>query len=186
MQLSNGLVIDNLFNFDVKDYWDEKVVAHSLALQNRYTGHSRFGISVAQHLLLTSELALLDTQSHDIVLACHLHDASESYMSDLNKCLKILPELENYRIRENFIEYEIFRLHGIEITKNLLEKVKYYDNMALSTEAYWVMDITHPVWKEHINTYPPRKDILIQEENWKEVKQEWLDRYSYLTEPVSF
>jgi len=182
MQLYNGKYIENFFNFNVKEFFDVESLAHSCSLQARFTGHSKFPIWVSQHMRLSSELALLAGESTDIVLGCHIHDLSEGFSGDLNRCIKHLPGLEIYKIRENFIEHEIFRIHGLKITDSFLSIIKYYDNVTLSTEAHWAMDTNLPCWQEHLSKFPSRKYILLQEEDWREAKKQWLERYYFLTQ----
>jgi hypothetical protein len=73
-------------------------LAHALALCNRFAGHSRFPINVAQHSILVS---LLCDSNHDHALAGLLHDGSEAYLGDVTKWLKKSPEMEGYRRAEH-------------------------------------------------------------------------------------
>ena len=61
-------------------------IAHSLAYQCRYTGHTRFFHSVAQHCVLMAENSELPGDP----LKKLLHDASEAYISDISRPLKNL------------------------------------------------------------------------------------------------
>lgn len=177
MQLKNGRFIADFFDFKVRDFWDTESVAHSLSIQTRFTGHTFFPISIAQHLLLTSDLAITDNQPKEVVLACHIHDCSESFSGDVNRCIKHLPGMEVYRKREKDIELEIFEFHGIKINPELIDLVHYYDNIALSTEAYYSMNYKEDCWQRQINDYSFRLDFKVEERNWKEVKLDWLNRY---------
>ncbi len=184
MQLKNGKFIEDYFNFDVKKYWDPEVVAHSLAIQNRFTGHSKHPYSVAQHTLLAARLASKDKQSADVVLGCFIHEGGENFGGDVNSCIKHLPELNGYKERDMEIQGEIYLLHNINPTLELLKTIKYYDRVCLSTEAYWLMEYKEDCWKGLIEKYPPRLDVIIQEENWREVKLQWLQTYQFLTQSL--
>ena len=156
-------------------------LAHSCSIQTRYTGHSDFPIWITQHMQLASELALLDCAPPDVVLGAHIHDLGEGFFGEMNFHIKKLPQLEAYKTREHYIEYEIFKLHGLNLNEQFLEDVKYYDSVALSTEAYWAKQVHANVWKPHTSKYLPRYSVLVQEISWREAKEEWLKRYYELT-----
>ena len=58
-------------------------IAHALSQINRYTGHTRFPVSVAQHAVLCSLLA-----PSEVALEALLHDAAEAYVGDLSRPVK--------------------------------------------------------------------------------------------------
>ncbi len=58
-------------------------IAHALAFQCRFGGHSRMHFSVAQHSILVSRLC-----PPPLRLAGLLHDASEAYVADIVRPLK--------------------------------------------------------------------------------------------------
>ena len=58
-------------------------IAHSLSMQCRYAGHSKFFYSVAQHSYLATFLC-----PYSLRLAVLLHDAAEAYLGDVTKPLK--------------------------------------------------------------------------------------------------
>jgi hypothetical protein len=75
-------------------------IAHSLANQCRFTGHTMRFYSVAEHSLCVAD-ELLD---HDdqVVLTALLHDASEAYLSDIASPVKQNGEFgEAYRAAEH-------------------------------------------------------------------------------------
>lgn len=68
---------------------DIRDIAHSLALCNRFAGHTRLPVSVAQHSILVAQLA----EPFGQALAGLLHDATEAYLGDVTKWLKAtMPE----------------------------------------------------------------------------------------------
>ncbi len=57
-------------------------VAHALALINRYDGHTRQPISVAQHCVMGADALLNETGSARMAALFLLHDAHEAYVGD--------------------------------------------------------------------------------------------------------
>lgn len=77
-------------------------VAHSLARQCRYNGHSAGHLSVARHSLWVSEH--LRTRGPELELWGLLHDATEAYLGDLVKPLKVRDEMAEFRRAEENLE----------------------------------------------------------------------------------
>ena len=65
-------------------------IAHSLSLLCRANGHFIRFFSVAQHAINCTKEAAARGYSTRVQLACLLHDASESYMSDVTRPVKKL------------------------------------------------------------------------------------------------
>jgi hypothetical protein len=90
-------------------------IAHALAQQCRFAGHTRVPYSVAQHSVLVSHAAAaLDVRAG---LWGLLHDASEAYLTDIPRPLKVLPSFAPYRIAERTLQtliYGQFGCHGRE------------------------------------------------------------------------
>lgn len=63
-------------------------IAHSLAYQCRYNGHSQFFYSVAEHCVIMSDWLLDEGYSHKVALTALLHDAAETYIGDLARPVK--------------------------------------------------------------------------------------------------
>jgi hypothetical protein len=70
-------------------------IAHSLANQCRFAGHSRVFYSVAEHFVRVSQLCQLGDALWGL-----LHDASEAFLCDVPAPLKALPAFEAYRAAE--------------------------------------------------------------------------------------
>ena len=84
-------------------------IAHALALCNRFAGHSRWPISVAQHSVGVSLLPGVPP------LQGLLHDAAEAYVGDMTKWLKSVPEMEFYRRVEDDLQRQIYARFGCPV-----------------------------------------------------------------------
>jgi 5'-deoxynucleotidase YfbR-like HD superfamily hydrolase len=149
-------------------------IAHSLSILNRFTGHTEFPFSVGQHSLHVSYA--LDTelnQSKQVQLAGLLHDASEAYVNDLATPLKrMLPE---YCSAEKAI------LDCIDSKFNIATHdpvVKEADTRALVTEARRLC--SGETWYK-TSPWPAPYSYEIKEVPWREIKQEFLDRFQHLS-----
>lgn len=85
-------------------------IAHALSLICRGNGHVKTFFSVGQHCIHCAKEAKARGFSNRIVLACLLHDASESYMSDVPRPFK--------RYLNQYLEFEE-RLLDVIYTKYL-------------------------------------------------------------------
>jgi len=83
-------------------------IAHSLAHQCRFGGHTRVFYSVAEHSVRVSQLCAPDNALWGL-----LHDASEAYLSDIPAPLKELSELEPYRAAERALQRTIAARFGL-------------------------------------------------------------------------
>ena len=89
IQTYSGLLVDPL-NMSREDI-NILDISHSLALSNRWTGHSRRPISIAEHCI-TGAINL--PIANGVALSFLLHDSPEAYLSDIPKPLKrLLPQI---------------------------------------------------------------------------------------------
>lgn len=87
-------------------------IAHALSLMCRANGHFRSFYSVGQHCLACESEARAAGLPVKTRLACLLHDASEAYISDITRPVKLgLPE---YRAIEKRLQDSIYRRFGID------------------------------------------------------------------------
>ena len=107
-------------------------IAHHLSLLCRFTGAIRQFYSVAQHSVYVSQLVPAEHR-----LWALLHDASEAYLGDMGRPLKILPEMLPFRLAEKNMQRAICHAFGLEETEPPC--VKEADNMMLAAEAYQLL-----------------------------------------------
>jgi hypothetical protein len=84
-------------------------IAHALSCQCRFTGHTRFFYSVAQHSLAVSRLCTMHP------LSGLLHDASEAYLIDLCTPMKVHPLFAPYREAEKHLQGMIYMKFGLSL-----------------------------------------------------------------------
>ena len=112
-------------------------IAHSLAMQCRFTGHSKEFYSVAQHSVYVSQLVpsvdVSNCAPSKVRLAALLHDAAEAYAGDIASPLKAL--LPNYSVIEDRIQESIYNKYipeGVDTYSRYL--IKTADLEALAAE----------------------------------------------------
>lgn len=106
-------------------------IAHALALENRFAGHTAEPYSVAQHSVLVRLLAGETTTDPDVLLWALLHDAAEAYLKDIPRPLK-RGLGDAYKIPEAFVENCIATAFGLPTAMPAL--VHHCDERALATE----------------------------------------------------
>lgn len=114
-------------------------VAHALALQCRFTGHTRFHYSVAQHVVMASYLV----PEHFAYEALH-HDDSEAYICDMSRPLKHFTEAgKAYMAVEGPIQEACetkFKVSSdFSLTGAMSPEVKKADNLMLYAEKAQLM-----------------------------------------------
>jgi 5'-deoxynucleotidase YfbR-like HD superfamily hydrolase len=118
-------------------------IAHSLARQCRFAGHTRHFYSVAQHSVMVSRLvdrylpesatAQSPKFKRALELAGLLHDATEAYLVDVPRPVKHM--LLGYKEIEQRLHSVIFEWAGLpEWTEALPDIVKIVDRRLLLTE----------------------------------------------------
>lgn len=122
-------------------------IAHSLSMQCRFIGHTRFFYSVAQHSVLMVNRYF--PGNDDLSRYALLHDAAEAYLSDLPRPLKYLPEFEFYRTAEKRLQKMIFKKFGLEREEEP-EEIKKADKEILKEEAMSesLMFPLHADWRD--------------------------------------
>ena len=108
-------------------------IAHALSLMCRANGHFRCFYSVGQHCLACEAEAHAAGLPRETRLACLIHDASEAYISDITRPVKLgLPE---YRVIEKRLQDTIYRRFGINPeNEEIMREVSRIDDTMLYYE----------------------------------------------------
>jgi hypothetical protein len=121
--------------FNLRDPQPDQIciedIAHSLALQCRFTGHPRKFYSVAQHSVTLSHHV-----PRRVAFDALLHDAHEAYSSDLASPAKLL--LDDYVSFERRIEVAVRRRFGLPDVMS--PTVRVYDKRLCHTEMLALFD----------------------------------------------
>ena len=145
-------------------------IAHALACQCRYGGHSSEFYSVAQHSLIVSHIVPAEHAKWGL-----LHDAAEAYLVDLPRPIKRFSALGNqYKHIEERLMACICQRFGLEIDEP--SSVKEADNIALMTEKRDLMPNSPDKWAE---TAEPL-EAIISPMSWVQAKRAFLERFGEL------
>jgi len=116
------------FNLRTKDI-DIQDIAHSLAMQCRYNGHTRRFYSVAEHSVLVSQVLPDEHKLWGL-----LHDATEAYIGDMVSPVK--GRMTDFKKLEQQIEKAVAERFGL--TSAMPEIVHGADKHILSLELDWL------------------------------------------------
>lgn len=113
-------------------------IAHALSLMTRANGHFQHFYSVAQHCLNCCKEAKALGYSRRIQLGCLLHDASESYISDITRPVK--RSLGEYCKIEEKLQKMIYTRYGIgDLSEEEERRIKEIDDTMLYYEFFSLM-----------------------------------------------
>jgi hypothetical protein len=160
------------------DYVNIMDIAHALSNQCRFSGHTNWFYSVAQHSVLVSEHCAPEEALYGL-----LHDAAEAYLVDLPRPIKQALRARGIRVFDQMefrIREAIFRRFGLE--NRIPESVKLADELLLATEAQDLMfplvkgwqhtpENGYPVLKERVVPLPPEKAKLLFLERYGAIKE---------------
>lgn len=128
-------------------------IAHALSMMTRANGHLKLFYSVGQHAVNCCHEAIIRGYSKRVQLACLLHDASESYISDITRPVKArLPE---YLVIEEKLQRMIYGKYGLgDLTEEELLEIKsvddamlYFEFLILAEERIFPSE--PPIYMEH-------------------------------------
>ena len=106
---------------------DIRDIAHALSLICRGNGQVKSFFSVGQHCINAAKEAIARGYSKRVILACLLHDAGESYLSDVPRPLK--PSMPEYvRTEEHLLDLIYEKYLGYKLDKEEQSLVKSIDN----------------------------------------------------------
>lgn len=117
---------------------DIRDIAHALSLNCRYCGQIKYHYSVGQHSILCA----IKAPPH-LKLEALLHDASEAYLSDLAKPVKVQPEMQGYRDAEQRLEGVIAERFGLDYPWD--EEIHTIDRRMLATEIRELLPTDEPL-----------------------------------------
>lgn len=164
-------------------------IAHSLALCNRFAGHTKKPISVAQHSVFVARIAFntaarsprsyTEEWSPNLVgLQALLDDASEAYFGDITRWVKRTPPFTMVRQAETEAQKKIFARFGVPVES--FPEVKEADRIMVRFEGMKGLGkdfkIDHP-------DYPPLTQLEINSVGkwgfwtWKTAEEVFLYHY---------
>lgn len=108
-------------NYDIRD------IAHALSLTCRYNGHCKAFYSVAEHSCKIHDFVSSKAKYYGL-----MHDASEAYLSDIPKPIKIL--LPDYEEMETRLSNVITKSFLVPYDDNIYREVKNADKRIVFNE----------------------------------------------------
>lgn len=165
----------NFHYFDAKpEQIDIIDIAHSLSNQCRFNGHCSRFYSVAEHCWLASYLV-----DPKFALEALLHDASEAYIGDIPKPLK-LGIADIIDPLENGILDMVFEKYGVGSATPLSKEVKAVDLEMLYWEKKQLLVDTHS-WECFDGVdFPSAPPIEIQCWSPEDAKLKYMERFGEL------
>lgn len=124
---------------------DIEDIAHALSQQCRFSGHTAFHYSVAEHSVRVCELLAARGCSRTVQLWGLLHDASEAYLVDVPSPLKCLPAFDEYREVEKRLMLAICERFYLPAEEP--RAVRWADATLLATEARDLMPFRPEHWE---------------------------------------
>lgn len=155
-----------------------------LTREPRYAGHSRFPFSVAQHSLVVAGLVSFRCEREGLGFNPHihlqalLHDATEAYLKDIPKPVKLtmqlmMPEGQKspYDILEERWNAAIMQHFGLESNHHVF--VKDADLMACAAEKRDIMPYDATPW-EGISDLNPSESLVTQRKKEEDVLETFI------------
>lgn len=159
----------NLLDINMED------IAHSLAMQCRYNGHTNKFYSVAEHAVLLSRYALEahkgQVMQMPIAKVMLLHDASEAYLGDVIAPIKGI--MYEYCVFEEYVAEQIYKRFNILQDKNILHgRITELDKSICIDEMQQLMHEVDP----ELLINPDYKKLGITVQGWtpEQAKAEFL------------
>lgn len=151
-------------------------IAHALSLLCRGGGQLKYFYSVGQHCINCMKEAKARGWSPRMQLACLFHDASEAYISDIIRPVKV--HLSNYMEIEERIMDKIWQRFGLDdLTEEENRRWKQIDDDVLKLELKVLIEGEEDVVCEELCSCPD-----ISERPWRAVEKEFQILAAKLTE----
>lgn len=143
-------------------------IARALSQINRFTGHTDWPYSVAQHCVVMSE----QIEDDKLAYLALMHDAAEAYIGDMSLPLKrMLPDYKRIEERVERAVAEAFKL-----PYPMPPEIKQADARMLMTEAPQLLGPTPRDWG--VDAKPFDVEIELWEPPWAE--QMFMERFEAL------
>ncbi len=163
--------------------WVLEDVAHSLAQVVRFTGHTRWRYSVAEHSVLVSLLVEeLGGDPHDQMEAL-LHDATESVLADVASPVKSM--LPDYKALEKYLDSSMRKQFWLPEAQS--EIVTRADWLALFIEAAMLMpehgqDFADPnrIRPDALRMMQQGWTVSTLDGDWRKAREMFIERYRFL------
>jgi len=152
-------------------------IAHALSMICRWTGHTKWHYSVAQHSWHCSMLLDYDVE---LALEALLHDAAEAYLGDMNRPLKHYTDAgPAYQKVEAVVEEAISRKFGVRFP--MPEIIKQADTQMLYAERDQIMNAGKIVTEPRKWGYDEiRATVTIEKWTPRHAEKMFLKRYAEL------
>lgn len=143
-------------------------IAHALSLLCRGGGHLKYFYSVGQHSINCMKEAGARGWPKRVQLACLLHDASEAYIADIIRPVKVhLPDY--YKIENAIMNCVLKKFHLDSLSEEERVQWKQIDDEILDYELKELM-----AGEKNRAVKPLSSTPDVSERNWKEVAAEFL------------
>jgi len=163
---------------------DVRDIAHALACQNRFAGHTRIPYSVGEHSVRCARYvrdrfraryphASLEHE-RQAVFAALLHDATEAYLVDLPRPVKV--EMPDYRHAEARLAGVVEAWAGLPRGALEWAIVREADEALLATEKRDLLGPSQRPW----GRLPTPLPEVIEPWNWQRAEAEFIELYGAL------
>ncbi len=154
------------------DEIDIRDIAHALAMQCRFTGHTKFHYSVAQHAYYASLIV-----PPQFAFEALMHDASEAYICDMNRPMKHYTAAgQEYLKVESVIEIAIAKKFNLPYPMS--PEVKVADNAMLYAEKPQLMSVRE--WNTQWSVDMTPADVKIERWSPEQAEYTFLRRFDSL------
>ncbi len=168
----SGIEMD-VFNPGIEDIRIEDI-ANGLAMECRYAGQCKEFYSVAEHSVLLS----LQGQTLEEQKILLLHDATEAYLSDVPRGLKMTTMYDEYReVEENL--YEVIMIY-FDLPRVFPQHLKDLDNRITLNEFDVLFDKLPQLWIDKNKVLKPLDNTTIRFWEPKIARRKFLARFEEL------